>query len=1296
MNDLETKRGIENSLKSFADKPLADAATALFESLGYKSEKRIVLKPNTRETFVATFAKEKPLNPDHALLADWQSVDFLFQLTDDEVRAAAQGNQQFLFDSKGKYNGAVAESYLFFAIALTNRPYTRTELSGITRAVNRLFQMPAMILFRHGDTLTLAVINRRLHKRDESRDVLEKVTLIKDIRFASPHRAHVEILADLSFDALRERHDFTNFVALHAAWQKSLDSSELNKRFFQEIANWYFWALDHAKFPDDAPKQNGKDHISVIRLITRLMFCWFVKEKGLVPDTLFDERKLAQTLKGFAPTKTSDKESVFYKAILQNLFFATLNTEMDKRGWTKEEQNFMAHSLYRFRESFQKPNEALDLFKNIPFLNGGLFECLDKDHGENARPRYKRIDGFSRREDSQPVVPDFLFFGAEHEVDLIAEYGDKKFKKVKVRGLIQTLNHYKFTVAENTPIEEEIALDPELSGKVFENLLAAYNPETEATVRKQTGSFYTPREIVNYMVDEALIACLKTKLESAFGVPASAGSDAQPPKGGTPNSKSAANDSPSPGGEGRGEGGLSLSTLNPQPSTESRLRHLFAYNNEPHQFTAPEVDALIAAIDSLKSLDPAVGSGAFPMGILHKLVFILAKLDPHNEKWKERQIARVRDTMATAEKIEDATARERAVRELEQQITGINEAFKHNELDYGRKLYLIENCIYGVDIQLIAVQIAKMRFFISLIVDQKIDDTQPNRGVRPLPNLETKFVAANTLIGVNRPGQQLLRNRDIDAKEASLREVRRRHFLARTLTQKRKCREQDEKLRAEIASLLKDDGWDKDTATNLASWNPYDQNASADFFDAEWMFGICVGKQVRRSTATLRGNFSALIGDELTAQTVEEDGFDVVVANPPYVRHEAIKDFKPLLKAQGYECYEGVADLFVYFYERSVKLLRTGGVLSFITPNKYYRAGYGEKLRGFLARELTLLRLIDFGDAPVFEAIAYASILAGVRAKPGPDASALAYTWETEVTFDGIAEIVAERGQQIRQNELRPAGWQLESPAVFRLLEKLRRAGKPLGEYVGGRVYYGIKTGLNDAFVVDRTTRDRLIAEHKSSTEILKPFLRGRDLKRWHIDSNDLWLCYIGWKTDIKKYPAVFEHINKFAKLLKERPEVKSGRVPWYALSRYASDYWHEYAETKIYWPGISLEVSAFCFDENQIWGNDNTQMIITKDRSVLGILNSSISRFFLRNVCDAVQNGYLRLKVNYVSQIPIPAVPPPQQKPVERLVERILAAKQKDPAADTSAMEREIDQQVYALYGLTPEEIKIVEDAAK
>lgn len=726
---LDTKQAIQTALAGFSSKPLADAGISLLESLGYRSQKRIPLKPNTAATFVATFGKDKPLNPEHAMLADWQSVDLLFQLTDDEVRDAATGTASFVFESKGKYNGAAMESYLFFAITLQKPHYTRTELAGITRAVNRLFPMPVMLLFRHGDTLTLALINRRLHKRDESKDVLEKVTLIKDIRFTNPHRGHIEILFDLSFDALREQHDFNNFVTLHAAWQKTLDSSELNKRFFLEVANWYFWALHHAEFPKDAPKQDGKDHISVIRLITRLMFCWFIKEKGLIPDTLFDERELPQILTGFAPGKVTDKDSVFYKAILQNLFFATLNTEMDKRGWVKDEQNFMAHSLYRYRDLFQKPADALGLFKDIPFLNGGLFECLDKDLGENAKPRYVRIDGFSRREDSQATVPDFLFFGAERDVDLSKEYGDTRFRRVKVRGLIHTFDHYKFTIAENTPIEEEIALDPELSGKVFENLLAAYNPETGATARKQTGSFYTPREIVNYMVDEALIACLKTKLETAL-----------------PSAK----------------------------DVEARLRHLFAYNAESHKFTPAEVDALIAAIDSLRTLDPAVGSGAFPMGILHKLVFILGKLDPKNEKWKERQRQRVIRETAEAAKIGDKEERQH-------RLDDINEVFEQNASDYGRKLYLIENCIYGVDIQSIAVQIAKMRFFISLVADQKVDDAQSNRGVRPLPNLETKFVAANTLIGITRPGQQLLRNREIDTKEAELRRVRERHFLARSL-----------------------------------------------------------------------------------------------------------------------------------------------------------------------------------------------------------------------------------------------------------------------------------------------------------------------------------------------------------------------------------------------------------------------------------------------------------------------------------------------------------------------------------
>ena len=298
---------------------------------------------------------------------------------------------------------------------------------------------------------------------------------------------------------------------------------------------------------------------------------------------------------------------------------------------------------------------------------------------------------------------------------------------------------------------------------------------------------------------------------------------------------------------------------------DSKLRHLLSYNDEPHRFTDTEVEHLIAAIDTLKILDPACGSGAFPMGILHKLVFLLSKLDPRNAQWRQRQINRVQSTIATAEQIDDSVIRESTIDELEREIESINEAFERNALDYGRKLYLIENCIYGVDIQPIATQIAKLRFFISLIVEQKIDDTRENRGVRPLPNLETKFVAANTLLDVEKPAQLSFRNPEIDTKEKALEEVRRRHFTARTPRTKERYRNRDAELRAEISALLQQDGFPSETTEKIAQWDPYDQNATADFFDREWMFGIT-------------------------------DGFDVVIGNPPYVRQEKIKHLKPTLK----------------------------------------------------------------------------------------------------------------------------------------------------------------------------------------------------------------------------------------------------------------------------------------------------------------------------------------------------------------------------------------------------------------
>ncbi len=427
MKPLKTRQTLQDALRGFGTRPLAEAALALFEALGYRSEKRFALESDTPEAFLATFAQDRPFNPRQALLDEWQAVDCLFQLTDEEVRVAAS-DQLSLFDSRGRWDGAIMESYLFFAIALRRASYTRTQLSGISRAVNRLFPMPVMLLFRHGDTLTLAVINRRLHKRDESRDVLEKITLIKDIRFAEPHRAHVEILTELSLRELFARHGFRNLVELHRAWQKTLDVSVLNQRFYQELANWYFWALDHAGFPKDAPKdRDGRDSVSLIRLVTRLIFCWFLKEKGLISEDLFRETRVRELL-----TSLQENENSYYTAILQNLFFATLNTEMDQPGQAPNRrfideagsgsEDHMVHQVWRHQPRIHDRGGFERLMRAIPFLNGGLFECLDEriDKGGSNFTREIRVDGFSVKPAKQPRVPNFLFFGTERIADLSA------------------------------------------------------------------------------------------------------------------------------------------------------------------------------------------------------------------------------------------------------------------------------------------------------------------------------------------------------------------------------------------------------------------------------------------------------------------------------------------------------------------------------------------------------------------------------------------------------------------------------------------------------------------------------------------------------------------------------------------------------------------------------------------------------------------------------------------------------------------------------------------------------------
>lgn len=884
MTAEQTKSLIKESLSKFGQGNLTKTSLRFFENLGYTSEKQAPLDSPTFEEFEDNYIGDKNFDIQKAKVNEWKYVDLLFQLSKEEV-----SRQASLFDTK-RVDQTIIETYLFFVIELSNTTYTRTELSIITREINRLFPMPAMILFKHGKTLTLSVINRRLHKRDETKDVLEKVTLIKDINIENPHRAHIEILFDLSFDELKSKHQFTNFVELHNAWQKTLDTKELNKRFYSELFNWYLWAIRSVNYPNDV--NDDKDDTvynseSVIRLLTRLIFVWFIKEKNLVPDSLFEQKKLKTILKNFQPH--SMDSSVYYRAILQNLFFATLNTPMDKdiTEENKDEKRRFINTLpktgndqyldqtkYRYQDYFTAPEKALELFSTVPFLNGGLFECLDFKEG-NKEIRY---DGFSSTEKRQAFVPDKLFFADEFILDLNSEYGTKG-KKYKVEGLINILDSYKFTITENTPLEEEIALDPELLGKVFENLLASYNPETQTTARKQTGSFYTPREIVNYMVDESLIAYFKQHLDNS-------------------------------------------------DETENRLRELFSHAVDLPEFSDAETNSLIKAISEAKILDPACGSGAFPMGVLHRLVDLLNKLDPENKKWNELQIQRAIDETAEVYRLENSSE-ERKIR-----LNEIEKAFdlSMNYPDYARKLFLIENCIYGVDIQQVAIQISKLRFFISLIVDQKVNDDKPNRNILSMPNLETKFVAANTLVGLDKPQQMTLMAGDVEKLEKELASIRHKIFFTRKYYAKKALKKKEKEKREELQQALENSGYTKNVAGQMAGWNPFDPINPADFFDTETMFGF-------------------------------SNDFDIVIGNPPWVsligKHGIEENKRNIQKyIRIYDGNTTMPNLYEYFILRGLLLLKSKGHLTLIVPDRLGNNSSMSYLRKKFIEENKLLEII--------------------------------------------------------------------------------------------------------------------------------------------------------------------------------------------------------------------------------------------------------------------------------------------------------------------------------------------------
>ena len=1236
MSNVLLKQNIEACIQQSPTHPFASFCYSLLAILGYDSQRRIEIA--SVDDFLHKFDQTQMLSHPDALLSEWNDIQLLFQLTGEEL------SQTVSMFSIAEIDQKIYNSYLFFGIELHGTTYTRTQLANITRQINKLFQIPVLIIYKYGQQFSIAIINRRPNQRDQNKDVLGKVTLIKDIDVQQPHRAHVEILTDLAVQSLTAEHAIRSFDDLHHAWARVLDTSVLNKRFYKELADWYFWTMGEVRFPADAPKDGDqRDSISLIRLVTRLMFCWFLKEKGLLPHAIFDSNHINKLLKEHDPDSSS-----YYKAVLQNLFFATLNQEMGKRGFRTDSQHFMVHTLYRYRDLLHDPDAFIGLLADVPFMNGGLFECLDKVKDTT----YERIDGFSDRPDNQIHVPNKVFFGEDIMANLESVYNDKSARSVRVRGLIHILNRYKFTITENTPIEEEIALDPELLGKVFENLLAAYSPDTQTTARNQTGSFYTPREIVDYMVDEALVLKLQESLTQL---------DAS------------------------------------RHDHRARLVDLISYNNTPHQFAEREVQHLINHIDTLKILDPACGSGAFPMGILHKLVYILSKLDPQNQRWRQRQIDRI-------EALEDIIMRKDIMADVEA-------SFSAHELDYGRKLYLIQNCIYGVDIQPIAVQISKLRFFISLLVNQHVNNGK-NRGILPLPNLETNFIAANTLLKLSddmhvdpkrKMAQRSLIDNEIDNLKAALRKQRNRYFSARTTTTKEKARSEDKRIRADMRNVLTNSGWDTTEATVLSAWDMYDQNSHADFFDPEWMFGI-------------------------------DNGIDIVIGNPPYLRIQGLQSTQPqyMERYKRFRSATGSYDLYALFIERGYELLKTGdshGILAYIVPHKFFIAKFGEGLRKLLTEKQALTAVVKFGSLQLFdEATTYSSL---VFLTTMPQAVFDLVEIKQLTTGSDVLDVARQRnnakdGDALPTKEFinithpdlsfgsvvspSTTEWNFSLGARQVVFERIKQHKTTLQD-ITQKIFQGIATGADKIFVLDVHNQDsnyiygysvyldQIVTIEKSLT---RPFLMGRDVHRYNEIHQQRVIVFpydqqnkkiITSEILSEKYTHTWQYLNLVKSHLVAREQ---GRytTTWWQFSRPQN--LTEFEQIKIITPDLCARPEMTVDLQGSTYHTTTIHSIIFNAKApqniyfLLGLLNSQVLRFFMTITGNEQRGGYHRYTPGYLKPFPIPESTPAQQERIATLVKYVLALKRAKALHDAknreydiigNFFERLIDGLVYELY---------------
>ncbi len=788
-----------NSIIKFHTDSFINALKAFFEELKVPVDYLADAPASAVDVLGERF---KTTNEAHKLIEDV----FALGMVNDAI---FEGTETFKNLAQVKKLKADYDGLLLFGVKLKNRkdglPITRSHLAEITRAFNRTFPYtPVTIIFKYGNLISFANSERIKYKQDwREGEKVGKVSLLKDIDTQQTHRGHLAILKQLVIPTTGGK-AVKSFTQLYYYWQSVFSISVLNKNFYEDIIAWFNKAVKDIKIPDqNAGSEKHKDF--TVRLIARLIFIWFLKELKVVKDDLllpeFENGEDNDLI------KPKSKGTAYYKFILQNLFFNALNSE-------KKDRDKKVFDVYAANFTDEKAIKDAIFFS--PYLNGGLFDIHPNDWCELGKVN----NAFA--------VPDPLFLDKE-------------------KGLNSILARYKFTIAENTPLEEEIAVDPEMLGRIFENLLAEQSDDTKEAARKNAGAFYTPRPVVSYMCRSTLLKHLDTEIKPE-------------------NSK-----------------------------------------------------AIIHKLLETTVLDPACGSGAFPMGMLEEMMQVLTTVDPEGKVW-----------VAEMMKSKDEQFREH-----------ISEMFADGQIRYVKKLGLLRSCLFGVDLLEYAIEITKLRCWLSLIVEQRVDFSKENYNLKPLPNLEFKFYKKNSLFRFYKDSNlnELIDQIDNDKLLKELVNLENQYFIAKSDRHGTK-----EEIKEKIVKLLErvvdsqSDSITKQLNSVRSGINHLVSNRAAEKEIAKL-------RKKEKALAEELGNlaiFKNTIKDYFIERVVfpgifnkesKNPGFDIVIGNPPYVNTKLISSMGISKKLE--EEYGYCDDLYNHFTFRGLELLKSGGFLSYITSDTF-------------------------------------------------------------------------------------------------------------------------------------------------------------------------------------------------------------------------------------------------------------------------------------------------------------------------------------------------------------------------